>query len=224
MFRILIVDDNESIRNLMKTYLLQDGYQVLTASDGIEALEVMDKEQVDLMIADIMMPNMDGYTLTKDLRDANYNLPILMVTAKESFEDKKKGFIVGTDDYMVKPIDFDEMLLRVSALLRRAKIMNEHKIVIGNIVLDYDALTITTQSEEILLPKKEFLLLYKLLSYPKKIFTRQDLMDEIWGFDNETDARTVDVHIKRLREKFDALEEFKIITVRGLGYKAERLV
>ena len=224
MFRILIVDDNESIRNLMKTYLLQDGYQVLTASDGIEALEVLDKEQVDLMIADIMMPNMDGYTLTKDLRDANYNLPILMVTAKESFEDKKKGFIVGTDDYMVKPIDFDEMLLRVSALLRRAKIMNEHKIVIGNIVLDYDALTITTQSEEILLPKKEFLLLYKLLSYPKKIFTRQDLMDEIWGFDNETDARTVDVHIKRLREKFDALEEFKIITVRGLGYKAERLV
>ena len=224
MFRILIVDDNESIRNLMKTYLLQDGYQVLTASDGIEALEVLDKEQVDLMIADIMMPNMDGYTLTKDLRDANYNLPILMVTAKESFEDKKKGFIVGTDDYMVKPIDFDEMLLRVSALLRRAKIMNEHKIVIGNIVLDYDALTITTQSEEILLPKKEFLLLYKLLSYPKKIFTRQDLMDEIWGFDNETDARTVDVHIKRLREKFDSLEEFKIITVRGLGYKAERLV
>ncbi|HWT74155.1 MAG TPA: response regulator transcription factor [Mobilitalea sp.] len=224
MFQILIVDDNESIRNLMKAYLLRDGYQVVTASDGVEALTVLDKEHVDLMIADIMMPNMDGYTLTKELRDANYYFPILMVTAKESIDDKKKGFIVGTDDYMVKPIDFDEMLLRVSALLRRAKIMNDHKIVIGNITLDYDTLTVTTDTEEILLPKKEFQLLYKLLSYPKKIFTRQDLMDEIWGFDNETDIRTVDVHIKRLREKFDELEEFKIITVRGLGYKAERLV
>lgn len=224
MFQILIVDDNESIRNLMKTYLLRDGYQVLTASDGIEALNVLEKDHVDLMIADIMMPNMDGYTLTKDLRDANYNFPILMVTAKESFEDKKKGFIVGTDDYMVKPIDFDEMLLRIAALLRRAKITNDHKIVIGSVTLDYDTLTVSTKTEEILLPKKEFQLLFKLLSYPKKIFTRQDLMDEIWGFDNETDIRTVDVHIKRLREKFDELEEFKIITVRGLGYKAERLV
>lgn len=224
MFQILIVDDNDSIKNLMKTYLLRDGYKVLTASDGLEALEVLDKEHVDLMVADIMMPNMDGYTLTKDLRDSNYNFPILMVTAKESFEDKKKGFQVGTDDYMVKPIDFDEMLLRVSALLRRAKITNEHRIVLGDVVLDYDALTVTTKSEAILLPKKEFHLLFKLLSYPKKIFTRQDLMDEIWGFDNETDVRTVDVHIKRLREKFDDLEEFKIITIRGLGYKAERSV
>lgn len=224
MFRILIVDDNESIRNLMKTYLLRDGYQVLAAADGVEALSVLDKEHIDLMIADIMMPNMDGYTLTKDLRDANYNFPILMVTAKESFEDKKKGFLVGTDDYMVKPIDFDEMLLRIAALLRRAKINNDHRIVLGDVVIDYDTLTVTTKKETSLLPKKEFLLLFKLLSYPKKIFTRQDLMDEIWGFDNDTDARTVDVHIKRLREKFDELEEFKIITVRGLGYKAERLV
>lgn len=222
MFQILIVDDNESIRNLMKTYLLRGGYKVLTASDGIEAMEVLDKEHVDLMIADIMMPNMDGYTLTKDLRDSNYNFPILMVTAKESFEDKKKGFQVGTDDYMVKPIDFDEMLLRVSALLRRAKITNEHRIVIGDLVIDYDTLTVTTKSDTILLPKKEFQLLFKLLSYPRKIFTRQDLMDEIWGFDNETEIRTVDVHIKRLREKFDDLEEFKIVTIRGLGYKAER--
>ncbi len=224
MFQILIVDDNDSILKLMKTYLLRDGYKVLTASDGLEALDVLDKEQIDLMIADIMMPNMDGYLLTKELRDANYNFPILMVTAKENFEDKKKGFLVGTDDYMVKPIDFDEMLLRVAALLRRAKITNDHKIVIGEIVLDYDTLTITTKKEDILLPKKEFLLLFKLLSYPKKIFTRQDLMDELWGYDNETDVRTVDVHIKRLRDKFDDLEEFKIITVRGLGYKAERSV
>ncbi len=224
MFQILIVDDNDSIRNLMKTYLLRDGYNVLCASDGVEALDILDKEHVDLMIADIMMPNMDGFTLTKELRDANYNLPILMVTARESIEDKKTGFRVGTDDYMVKPIDFDEMLLRVSALLRRAKITNDHRIVIGEVVLDYDRLTVRMKEDEILLPKKEFLILFKLLSYPKKIFTRQDLMDEIWGLDNETDVRTVDVHIKRLREKFEELEEFKIITVRGLGYKAERLI
>jgi len=176
------------------------------------------------MIADIMMPNMDGYTLTEELRTSHYNFPILMITAKESIEDKKKGFAVGTDDYMVKPIDFDEMLMRVSALLRRAKISNEHRIVIGAVILDYDSLTVKTKSENFLLPKKEFLLLFKLLSYPKKIFTRQDLMDEIWGLDNETEERTVDVHIKRLREKFDYLEEFKIITVRGLGYKVEKFV
>ena len=224
MFRILVVDDNDSIRKLMTTYLIRDGYSVFTASDGLEALEVLDNEQIDLMIADVMMPNMDGYTLTNELRTSKYNFPILMITAKESFEDKKKGFLVGVDDYMVKPIDFDEMLLRVSALLRRAKISNEHKIVVGDVTLDYETLTVTTKTEAVLLPKKEFYLLFKLLSYPQKIFTRQDLMDEIWGFDNETDERTVDVHIKRLREKFDELEAFKIITVRGLGYKVEKSI
>jgi len=224
MFHILVVDDNDSIRKLMTTYLVRDGYSVFTASDGLEALEVLDNEQIDLMIADVMMPNMDGYTLTNELRTSKYNFPILMITAKESFEDKKKGFLVGVDDYMVKPIDFDEMLLRVSALLRRAKISNEHKIVVGDVTLDYETLTVTTKAEAILLPKKEFYLLFKLLSYPQKIFTRQDLMDEIWGFDNETDERTVDVHIKRLREKFDELEAFKIITVRGLGYKVEKSI
>lgn len=224
MFNILVVDDNDSIRKLMETYLIRDGYKVFAASDGLEALKVLDKEHIDLMIADIMMPNMDGYTLTSELRTSEYNFPILMITAKESFEDKKKGFLAGTDDYMVKPIDFDEMLLRVSALLRRAKISNEHKIVVGDITLDYETLTVTTKTEAFILPKKEFYLLFKLLSYPKKIFTRQDLMDEIWGFDNETDERTVDVHIKRLREKFDAFDEFKIITVRGLGYKVERFI
>jgi len=218
------VDDNDSIRKLMTTYLMRDGYNTYTATDGLEALEVFDKEQIDLMIVDIMMPNMDGYTLTSELRTSKFSMPILMITAKESFEDKKKGFLAGTDDYMVKPIDFDEMLLRVSALLRRAKISNEHKIIIGSIILDYETLTITIKKEVHLLPKKEFYLLFKLLSYPKKIFTRHDIMDEIWGFDNETDERTVDVHIKRLREKFDALEEFKIITVRGLGYKVERFI
>jgi DNA-binding response OmpR family regulator len=224
MFNILIVDDNDSIRKLMTTYLIRGGYNVFVASDGLEALEVVSKEHIDLMIADIMMPNMDGYTLTNELRTSKYNFPILMITAKESFEDKKKGFLAGTDDYMVKPIDFDEMLLRVAALLRRAKISNEHKIVVGDVTLDYDTLTVTTKAEAFLLPPKEFYLLFKLLSYPKKIFTRQDLMGEIWGFDNETDERTVDVHIKRLREKFDELEEFKIITVRGLGYKVEKFI
>ncbi len=222
MFNILVVDDNDSIRKLMTTYLNRDGYHVFATSDGIEALEVLDKEPIDLMIVDVMMPNMDGYTLTKELRTSKNDFPILMITAKESFEDKKRGFLVGIDDYMVKPIDFDEMLLRVSALLRRAKISNEHKIHVGNVTLDYETLTVTTGNESILLPQKEFYLLFKLLSYPKKIFTRQDLMDEIWGYDNETDQRTVDVHIKRLREKFDQLEAFKIITIRGLGYKAEK--
>jgi len=224
MFHILVVDDNDSIRKLMTTYLLRDGYQVFAATDGLEALEVLEKEHIDLMIADIMMPNMDGYTLTNELRNSKYDFPILMITAKESIEDKKKGFAVGTDDYMVKPIDFDEMLMRVAALLRRAKIYNEHKIVVGAVTLDYDTLIVTTKDEAFLLPKKEFYLLFKLLSYPQKIFTRQDIMDEIWGFDNETEERTVDVHIKRLREKFDGLEEFKIITVRGLGYKVEKFI
>ncbi|MDF2821070.1 MAG: heme response regulator HssR [Clostridiales bacterium] len=224
MFNILVVDDNDSIRKLMTTYLVRDGYNVLAASDGLEALDIIEIKHIDLMIADIMMPNMDGYTLTNELRISKYNFPILMITAKESIEDKRKGFMVGTDDYMVKPIDFDEMLLRVAALLRRAKISNEHKIIVGDVTLDYDTLSVTTNTEEIILPKKEFYLLFKLLSYPRKIFTRKDLMDEIWGFDNETEERTVDVHIKRLREKIDRLEEFKIITVRGLGYKVEKFI
>jgi DNA-binding response OmpR family regulator len=222
MVDILVVDDNDSIRKLITAYLSREGYRVHTAADGIEALKVMDAEHIDLIIADIMMPNMDGYMLTRDLRAANYDLPVLMVTARDTFEDKKEGFLSGTDDYMVKPIDLDEMLLRVAALLRRAKISSENRIVIGEVTLDEETLTVTTGSERVLLPKKEFQLLFKLLSYPQKIFTRQDLMAEIWGFDNETDERTVDVHIKRLREKFDGLDAFSIVTVRGLGYKVEK--
>lgn len=224
MFNILVVDDYESIRKLMTTYLLRAGYNVFAASDGLEALKILETEHIDLMISDIMMPNMDGYALTNELRSSKYDFPILMITAKESIEDKKKGFLAGTDDYMVKPIDIDEMLLRVTALLRRSKIFNDKKIIIGDITLDYETLTVTTKTETFELPKKEFYLLFKLLSYPKKIFTRQDLMDEIWGYDNETDERTVDVHIKRLREKFDSYDEFKIITIRGLGYKVEKLI
>ncbi len=224
MFSILVVDDNNNIRNLIIERLKGEGYNVFSASDGEEALEVMDYRHIDLMIADIMMPNMDGYELTATLRGARYDLPILMITAKERIEDKKRGFHVGTDDYMVKPIDFEEMLLRVEALLRRANINSEKKITVGKVELDYETLTVKVEETETLLPQKEFLLLFKLLSYPQKIFTRRDLMDEIWGMDSESDDRTVDVHIKRLREKFEHLSDFKIITIRGLGYKAERCI
>ncbi|WP_310602113.1 response regulator transcription factor [Anaerosporobacter sp.] len=222
MFNILVVDDNDNIRNLIAERLHGEGYQPFQAVDGEKALDIMDHEHIDLMIADIMMPIMDGYELTAELRGSNYNLPILMVTAKEHIEDKRKGFLAGTDDYMVKPIDFDEMMLRVEALLRRAKINSEKKLTVGDVVLDYDTLIVKVGTEEMLLPQKEFQLLFKLLSYSQKIFTRRDLMDEIWGMDSETDDRTVDVHIKRLRDKFDHLPQFKIVTIRNLGYKAER--
>jgi len=179
----------------------------------------LDREHVDLIITDIMMPNVDGYELTRDLRDADYDLPILFVTAKDRFEDKQLGFLSGADDYMVKPVDMEEMILRVGALLRRAKISNEHKLTIGSVTLDYDSLSVSYNGQVSHLPQKEFYLLFKLLSYPNKIFTRSQLMDEIWGMDSETDERTVDVHINRLRERFGELEDFKIVTVRGLGYK-----
>jgi two-component system, OmpR family, response regulator len=219
---ILAVEDSLSIRNLIKAYLLRDGYKVETAANGREALGIIDKTRIDLMIADIMMPGMDGFALTRELRSAGHAFPVLMVTAKESIRDKREGFASGTDDYMVKPIDFDEMLLRVAALLRRAKIANEHRIELGGVLVDSSTLTVTRDGTETLLPKKEFLLLFKLLSYPGRIFTRQELLDDIWGYDSETDERTVDVHIKRLREKFEGYTQFRIVTIRGLGYKAEK--
>jgi len=221
LFNILIVEDDKNIRRLMQTVLRQNGYNTLCASDGKEALDIFGKEHVDLMICDIMMPNIDGYELTGSLRSADYNLPVLMVTAKESFADKQKGFLVGTDDYMVKPIDINEMVLRVRALLRRSKIASERRLEIGGVVINYDAFTVLREDEKQTLPQKEFYLLYKLLSYPDVIFTRLQLMDEIWGMDSESDDRTVDVHVKRLRERFYNYPEFEIITVRGVGYKAE---
>lgn len=224
MFNILIVDDNDQIVKLITTYLKHAGYHTFSAGDGEEALQVLDKTHIDLMIADVMMPNLDGYALTKTLRECNYNFPILMVTAKERLEDKKDGFSAGADDYMVKPIDLEEMVLRVQALLRRAKISAEKKIEIGGVKLIYDSLKVTVDNREIELPQKEFYLLFLLLSYPGKIFTRHDLMDQIWGYDTDSDERTVDVHIKRLREKFSDVEEFQITTIRGLGYKAEKKV
>lgn len=220
MFRILVVEDNADMRELFCTVLTESGYQAIPAADGVEALDVMELEYIDLLIADIMMPRMDGYELTRSLRDAGYNLPILMVTAKDQFDDMQTGFRAGTDDYMVKPIDVRELVLRVEALLRRARISSEKRIVVGSTVLDYDALTVTLNGKETTLPQKEFYLLYKLLSYPNKTFTRQQLMDEIWGMFSETDERTINTHINRLRERFADCKDFEIVTVRGLGYKA----
>jgi two-component system, OmpR family, response regulator len=222
MINILIVEDDKNLRRLMEVFLKQNGYEVFLAQDGEKAIEIFEDKHIDLIVCDIMMPKVNGYQLVKDLRNSNYDLPILMVTAKETIEDKRKGFLVGVDDYMVKPIDLDEMILRVKALLRRAKISNEHKLIIGDVILDNSSLTVTRNNKVIELAKKEFYLLFKLLSYPKQIFTRNQLMEEIWGMDIESDERTVDVHIKRIREKLKDFNEFKIITVRGLGYKAER--
>ncbi len=220
MFHILVVDDNKNTRRLLKAVLENDGYKVSLAENGEEALDVMDSEVIDLVVLDIMMPKMDGYEFTKTLRDVNNNLPILMVSAKQLPEDKRKGFLVGTDDYMTKPIDEAEMLLRIKALLRRAKIATEHRITIGDVVIDYDSLSVTKDGQTQELPQKEFLLLYKLLSYPGKIFTRIQLMDEIWGSESDTGWETVTVHIGRLRKRFEGWSEFEIQSVRGLGYKA----
>lgn len=219
MFTILVVEDDDNLRQLFCTVLNKNGFRTIDAKDGKDALDCVDKDYVDLLISDIMMPNMDGYTLIKELRAAHYEMPILLITAKESFQDKKLGFMSGTDDYMVKPIDVNEMVLRVNALLRRAQIIMERKLTIGKTILESDTLTVYQNTVPLLLPQKEFYLLYKLASFPNKIFTRQSIMDEIWGMESESDERTVDVHINRLRERFKENQDFDIITVRGLGYK-----
>ncbi len=220
MFTILVVEDNADMRELFCTVLTDYGYHAIGALDGADALSIMERDYIDLIVADLMMPNMDGFELTSALREAHCELPILIVTAKDQFSDMQRAFRAGTDDYMVKPINVNELVLRVEALLRRAKISSEKRIVMGNTVLDYDALTVTRNGVESTLPQKEFYLLYKLLAYPGKIFTRQQLMDEIWGMFSETDERTVNTHINRLRDRFADCTDFEIVTVRGLGYKA----
>ena len=224
MFNILVADDDKNTRLLLKTVLEQERYAVFTAEDGEDALGVMDKEHIDLAVIDIMMPKVNGYELTRALRQGSENLPILMVTARQLPADKREGFLAGTDDYMTKPIDEEELLLRIRALLRRARIMSERRIVLGDVVIDYDGLTVSGHGTVQELPQKEFLLLYKLLSYPGKIFTRIQLIDEIWGADSETGWETVTVHIGRLRRRFEGWEEFEIVNVRGLGYKAVKKV
>ncbi|MBQ4187168.1 MAG: response regulator transcription factor [Firmicutes bacterium] len=220
MFHILVVDDDKNTRKYIRAVLEAEGYTVSTAADGEEALAQLERDVFDLAVLDIMMPNMDGYEFTKVLREAGNELPILMVSAKQLPSDRHKGFLVGTDDYITKPIDETEMILRIKALLRRAKIASEHRIVIGDVTLDYDSLSVTKSGETQQLPQKEFLLLYKLLSYPGKIFTRIQLMDEIWGTESDTGWETVTVHIGRLRKRFEGWEEFEIESIRGLGYRA----
>lgn len=224
MFNVLIAEDDINTRKLLKTILEDNGYQTFDVSNGEEALEILDRQHIDLLIADIMMPLMDGYTLTQELRDANHHLPVLMLTAKHLPNDKRHGFLAGTDDYMTKPFDEVEMLLRIKALLRRAQIVSAHQMVIGEVTLDYDALTVIRNGVSMVLPPKEFYLLYKLLAYPNKIFTRVQLMDEIWGMETESADNTVNVHINRLRNRFADYMEFEIVTVRGLGYKAVKKV
>ena len=224
MFQILVVDDDRNTRLLLRAVLQAENYTVFTAENGEDALEVMDREHIDLVVLDVMMPKMDGYEFTRILRQTDNNLPILMVSARQMPADKRQGFLVGTDDYITKPIDEVEMLLRIKALLRRARIASERRIVLGEVVLDYDSFTVSRGGETQELPQKEFLLLYKLLSYPGKIFTRIQLMDEIWGADSDTGWETVTVHIGRLRKRFELGPEFEIVSVRGLGYKAVKKV
>lgn len=219
MLKILIAEDDRELRQLFSHVLMKNGYTVKGVSNGKEALDAMDNDYYDLIISDIMMPVMDGYELVRELRDNSNTTPVMMITAKDAFDDMRMGFLSGTDDYMIKPINVNEMVLRVGALLRRAQMINERRQVIGSTVLECDSLSVITESESVVLPQKEFMLLYKMASYPGKIFTRQQLMDEIWGYGNESDPHTVDVHIGRLRERFRNNKDFKIITMRGVGYK-----
>ena len=220
MFDILVVEDDKNTRKLLTTILSNHGYNTIEAKNGEEALEMLEHNHVDLMVLDVMMPKMDGFTLTETLREAGSQLPILILSAKQNVVDIKQGFLVGIDDYLTKPFDFDVLLLRIKALLRRSKIVTENKLVVGSVELDYNSYTVTTPTWSEQLPQKEFLLLFKLLSYPNVVFTRLQLMDEIWGMDAESDEHTVNVHINRLRTRFADTTDFEIVTVRGLGYKA----
>ena len=223
MLKILIAEDDHELRRLFAHVLIKNGYTVREVSNGKEALDAMDGDYFDLIISDIMMPVMDGYEFVRTLRDVGNNTPVMMITAKDAFDDMRLGFLSGSDDYMVKPINVNEMVLRVQALLRRAQMINERKQTIGGTVLECDTFTVTSDDGSVVLPQKEFMLLYKMASYPSRIFTRQQLMDDIWGYDSESDTHTVDVHIGRLRERFKDNKDFKIVTIRGVGYKVVKL-
>ena len=220
MFHILVVEDDRALRELFCTVLSKNGFVYHEARDGVEAWDVLEKQYIDLVVTDIMMPNMNGFEFVKSLRQNGLNMPVLMITAKDTFEDMQSGFLAGTDDYMVKPVNVNEMILRINALLKRAQIVNEKKIRFENAELRYDDLTVCIDGDCSVLPQKEFYILYKLLSNPNRVFTKQQIMDEIWGMDTESDPHTLDVHISRLRERFKDSAQFEIITIRGLGYKA----
>ena len=222
MLKILIVEDDRELRQLFAHVLIKNGYRADGVSNGREALDAMEKDYYDLIISDIMMPVMDGYELVRTLREAGNTTPVLMITAKSSIDDMREGFLSGTDDYMVKPVNVNEMVLRVGALLRRARMLSERRQKIGETLLECDSLTVSREGKSMVLPQKEFMLLYKMAAYPGKIFTRQQLMDEIWGYNAEVDSHTVDVHIGRLRERFKDNPDFRIVTMRGVGYKVVR--
>ena len=223
MFKILIAEDDRELRQLFAHILTKNNYLVRSVSNGQEALDALDKDYYDLIISDIMMPVMDGYELVKLLRSSGNNTPVMMITAKDAFDDMREGFNSGSDDYMVKPININEMVLRVGALLRRAQMINDRKLILGKTILELDSLSVYMENDNFILPQKEFMLLYIMASYPGKIFTRHQLMDDIWGYDNESDTHTVDVHIGRLRERFRDSRDFKIVTMRGVGYKVIKL-
>ncbi len=222
MFKIMVVEDDRELNQLFQRVLRQNGYQVTAASNGKEALALLAEDYIDLIISDIMMPELDGYEMVRTLREGRNNIPVLMITAKEAFDDMRQGFLSGTDDYMVKPVNVNEMVLRVGALLRRTQIANDRQLEVGETTLTFDSLTVMTPEGNMALPQKEFMLLYKLLSFPGRIFTRQQLMDDIWGYSSSADTHTVDVHIGRLRERFRNSQDFQIVTLRGVGYKAVR--
>ena len=221
MFSILVCEDDFAIKTMISTKLKQENYSVHTVQNGQEALNLMEKQQIDLVISDIMMPEMDGYEFVQTLRETKHTLPILMITAKSQLESLETAFKLGVDDYMVKPLRLEELVLRVKALLRRSQLEAEKVLTFTHTRLDYNALTTTdlTTGEQVQIPPKEFFLLYKLLSHPEKIFTRLDLLDDIWEMEEDYDERLIDACIKRLRQKLKGNEDFDIVTVRGLGYK-----
>lgn len=219
MFKILVAEDDSELRELFCRVLLRNGFTPIGVSDGVEALEALEHSYIDLIVSDIMMPRMDGYALIRNLRDAENQIPVLIITARDSFQDLQYGFLSGADDYMVKPINVNELVLRIHALLRRSRMISEQQQSLGSTVLDYNSFSVRSSRGETILPQKEFLLLYKLFSSPGQIFTRQQLMDDIWGIDSATEPRTVDVHINRLRDRFRDNQDFEIVTVRGIGYK-----
>lgn len=220
MPNILVAEDDVALNKLITTVLQKNGHQVFSTFNGVEALKILDVTHIDTVVADVMMPVMDGYELVEAVRTFDKNMPVMLVTARGSYSDKSRGFNLGVDDYMVKPIDINELILRINALLRRSKIANEKKLVIGTTTLDGDAFSVTIGDNYVTLPQKEFLLLFKLLSYPDKVFTRFEIMEEIWGYDSESDEKTINVHISKLRSRYEDNPDFSIETVRGIGYKA----
>ena len=220
MYNVLVVEDEVNILKLMNIRLTKSGFNVFTAENGAIALDVVSKAEIDLIIADVMMPVMDGFEFVERLRAEGKNIPVIFVTAKETLEDKKTGFNLGADDYMVKPIDHEELVLRINALLKRADIRKEKKIVIGTCTVDYESLSVYNDKGYVVqLSKKEFLILYKLLTYPERIFTKTQLMDEFWGYESDSFSDTVKVHINRIRNKIANFPEIDVVTVRGLGYR-----